>query len=35
MEKYKKTNLFTLELGIDLCSEEWIYELVKSIPSSS
>lgn len=33
MEKYKKTNLFTLELGIDLCSEEWIYELVKSIQS--
>lgn len=31
MEKYRKTNLFTLELGIDLCSEEWIYELVKSI----
>ena len=33
MEKYRKTNLFTLELGIDLCSEEWIYELVKSIQS--
>ena len=33
MEKYRKTNLFTLELGIDLCSEEWIYELIKSIQS--
>lgn len=33
MEKYRKNNLFTLELGIDLCSEEWIYELIKSIQS--
>lgn len=33
MEKYRKTDLFSLELGIDLCSEEWIYELVKSIQS--
>ena len=33
MEKYRKTDLFSLELGIDLCSEEWIYELLKSIQS--
>ena len=32
MEKYRKLDLFTLELGSDLCLEKTLEEILKSIP---
>ena len=32
MEKYRRLNLFTLELGSDLCLEKYLNEILKSIP---
>ena len=32
MEKYRKLDLFTLELGSDLCLEKYLNEILKTIP---
>ena len=32
MEKYRKLDLFTLELGSDLCLEKCLNEILKTIP---
>ena len=32
MEKYRRLDLFTLELGSDLCSEKCLDEILKIIP---
>ena len=33
MEKYKKIDLFTLELGRELCTDEKINKILKIIPT--